>query len=371
MTAINHHDKPFTEETLIKLDIFQAYAKVWIPTFAMQGSVSEIFIFDLFAGTGYDKAHVPGSPIRILSTIKEFLGTLYNQNTQITLYLNEFNPAKYKLLKEACDNFVIENRLGGVLTIRYFNKDFALLFPELLPLMGTKPSLIYLDQNGIKFLSNNILLALEKLNQTDFIYFVASSYFYRFGTQEEFKKHVDVDMTRLLEKGYPFVHKQLVMLLKEKLPLNSRLEMYPFSIKKGTNIYGIIFGAKHPRAFDKFLALAWKQNKVNGEASYDINKEDGGFCGNLFDDPELTKIGAFQNRFKGLVLNGEISTNALALRYVYENGHIPSHAAEVMRELKRKGVITYEGRSPLITYDNVYKKPNIITYKLTNENNKD
>ena len=63
------HDKAFDEATIAKLEIFEDYAQAWIPTFVMQ-SIPTICIFDFFAGTGYDKNGVAGSPIRILEKIK-------------------------------------------------------------------------------------------------------------------------------------------------------------------------------------------------------------------------------------------------------------------------------------------------------------
>ncbi len=65
MSIKNLHDKPFDESTIAKLEIFEDYAQAWIPTFVMQG-IPTICIFDFFAGTGYDKNEIAGSPIRIL-----------------------------------------------------------------------------------------------------------------------------------------------------------------------------------------------------------------------------------------------------------------------------------------------------------------
>ena len=70
---------------------------------------------------------------------------------------------------------------------------------------------------------------------------------------------------------YQFIHRSIITELRKKLPKNTKLKLYPFSIKKGANIHGIIFGASHPRAVDKFLYISWKRNEVNGEANFDID----------------------------------------------------------------------------------------------------
>ncbi|MDR0506513.1 MAG: hypothetical protein LBH32_06830 [Dysgonamonadaceae bacterium] len=38
------HSKPFDKGTITKLEIFENYAKEWLPTFVMSSSVKEIWI---------------------------------------------------------------------------------------------------------------------------------------------------------------------------------------------------------------------------------------------------------------------------------------------------------------------------------------
>ena len=125
----------------------------------------------------------------------------------------------------------------------------------------------------MKFLSDKYLLELEKMRQTDFLYFVSASYFWRFGNTKEFKEHIDIDMEAAKKAPYDFIHRKIIEHLRMKLPAGTPLKLYPYSLKKGTNIHGIIFGASHPRAVDKFLSIAWKRNEVNGEANFDIDDE--------------------------------------------------------------------------------------------------
>src|SRR5690606_11859648 len=148
------------------------------------------------------------------------------------------------------------------------------LFPKLLLTIQMTPSLVFLDQNGIKAISEKYFLELEKLSQTDFLYFVSSSYFYRFGEAEQFRKHLHIDLEEAKGNGYAFIHKSICDQLKKKLPNNTKLKLYPYSLKKGANINGIIFGAKHPRAVQKFIDIAWKRDNVSGEANFDIHQDE-------------------------------------------------------------------------------------------------
>ncbi len=362
------HDEPFDESTIAKLEIFEDYAQAWIPTFVMQPYITEIHIFDFFAGTGYDVNHIAGSPIRILKKIKEQKGYLFQKEVNVILHLNEFEPKKkdqrkFVLLKQSCSDFMeAAKSLSNRVEIKYYNEDFEILFPKLLPIIQQFPSLVYLDQNGIKFLSEKYFLELEKTKQTDFLYFLSASYFWRFGESKEFKMHLDIDMEAAKKQDYKFIHRSITEQIRRKLPVNSKLKLYPFSLKKGANIHGIIFGASHPRAVDKFLAIGWKRNGTNGDANFDIDDDSNKNQLDLFTGQKLTKIKSFKKEVEKLILNKEISNNFELLDYVYSHGHIPKHASDCLKQLKKDEKVTYDSRSPLVTYDNVHKNKKKLIY---------
>jgi three-Cys-motif partner protein len=363
------HEEPFDESTIVKLEIFEDYAQAWIPTFVMQATPI-ICIFDFFAGTGYDKKGVAGSSIRILKKIKEQIGFIFQKKVKVKIYLNEFEPnkreqKKFDLLKKACLEYLEINKdVKRAIEIEFFNENFEDLFPKLISSIRQFPSLVYLDQNGIKFLSDKYLLELEKTNQTDFLYFVSSSYFKRLGNTSEFKKHVDLDIELLRNNPYKFIHRNVIGQLRKKLPLNSSLKLYPFSLKKGANIFGIVFGAKHPLAVDKFLNIAWKRNPVNGDANFDIDDDAKKTQLDMFIDMRLTKIEEFKENIRKKVLSQEIKNNFDALHFVHDEGHIGKHASDCLRDMKKNNKIYYEGISPLITYKNVYKIKEKVDYKI-------
>lgn len=363
------HEDPFDETTIAKLEIFEDYAQAWIPTFVMQG-IPTICIFDFFAGTGYDKNGVAGSPIRILEKVKEHIGYIFQKNVKIKVYLNEFEPnkkeqKKFQLLQTACNQFLEANKevKRAIEKINYFNEDFETLFPKLISEISQFPSLVYLDQNGIKFLSDRYLFELERTRQTDFLYFLSASYFWRFGDSKEFKEHLDIDMATAKKDPYKFIHRNIIEQLRKKLPGNTKVRLYPFSLKKGANIHGIIFGASHPRAVDKFLNTAWKRSPINGDANFDIDDDSGKSQLDMFSGKKLTKVEQFQEKLKTKVLSSEIKNNYDALLFAYDEGHIGSHADKALREMKKNGEITYDGISPLVTYDNVFKNNKKMKYK--------
>lgn len=281
------------------------------------------------------------------------------------MYFNEFDGRKFELLQKACADYLERNKsVRDVIEIKYFNEDFEVLFPVCKDEIKRYPSLVYLDQNGVKFLSDKYLLELEKMQKTDFLYFVSASYFRRFGNTKEFKENVNIDMEAAKKAPYEYIHREVIEQLKMRLPIGTPLKLYPYSLKKGTNIYGIIFGATHPRAVDKFLSIAWKRNEINGEANFDIDGDIHRNQLDLFAGRRLSKIESFKRQVREKILSKEITNNVELLEFVFEEGHIGIHAAECVREMKRAKEITFDGASPLVTYDNVYKNRKEVVYKL-------
>ncbi len=369
MSAKDLHDKPFDQGTIAKLEIFEDYAEAWIPTFVMQGR-SQICIFDFFAGTGYDKAGVAGSPIRILQKIKHHLTHIIDKKVKVHVYFNEYEPdrkpqKKFELLKEACNEYLLKYAdLESAIEIHLFNEDCESLFPRLLKDMNDFPSLVYLDQNGIKFLADQYLMELEKMRETDFLYFVSSSYVWRLGETPEFTSYLGFDLEELKQNPYRFIHRSVINQLRKKLPAGSLLRLYPFSIKKGANIYGIIFGATHPRAVDKFLGISWKKNETNGEADFDIDEDAKKVQADLWGTKKPTKVQRFKDTVRVKLLNGEITNNLQLLEFVYAEGQLARHAADVVRDMKKHGLVTYEGTSPLVTYESVYKHQRKLHFRV-------
>lgn len=364
MATIDLHDKPFDEVTQIKLTLFESYVQAWIPTFLMTPFARELHIFDFFAGTGYDLDGERGSPIRILDKVIEQKELILQKDKKVVLHFNEFNSKKFELLKEACEKKMTDNSLSGYVHLELYNEDFAVIFPKLLKTIAKHPALVLLDQNGVKYISDEYLFELEKMSQTDFIYFLSSSYIKRFGNRPEFEKHLNLDFDEIKRNKYSNIHRIVCEQLKNNLPLNSKLKLYPFSLKKGVNIHGLIFGSKHPSAVDKFLNIAWKLNEKNGDANFDIDDEANANQLDLFTgERRLTKLQGFQKEVKTKILSGEIENNLQLLEFTYEKGHIGKHAQDCVKELKKERKIDYKGRSPLVTYNNVFKDKKIIHYE--------
>ena len=120
------HEEPFDEGTIVKLEIFEDYSQARIPTFVMQ-AIPTICIFDFFAGTGFDKEGIAGSPIRILEKIREQIGNVFQKKVKIKVFLNEFEPnkkeqKKFQLLQKACSEYLeVHEDMKRAIEIKFFN----------------------------------------------------------------------------------------------------------------------------------------------------------------------------------------------------------------------------------------------------------
>ena len=283
--------------------------------------------------------------------IKKFQGILRQNNTLINLYLNEFSCGKFQQLQKNCNAFLENNNsIKRFVKIHYSNKDFNEIYNEIIVKTRNKPNLYIIDQSGIKFANQENFNTLLNLEKTDFLFFISSSFFNRFGSEDEFNRHLNINEEDLKSNPYNFIHRIVLDAYRSLIPENSNLRIFPFSIKKNANIYGIIFGSKHIVGVEKFLKIAWDKNNINGEANYDIDDDRSKEQLVLnFDNPcatkKLTKIESFKVKLEEFIKERKEVTNRDLYFFTYENGHISEHTNEHLRELKNKNLVSYCGHT--------------------------
>lgn len=163
---------------------------------------------------------------------KSQAGNIFQTKTRIHLVLNELDACKYATLKSHCEAYVADNPILQrlPLDIECYNEDVASLFLKKINQMRKNPALVYLDQNGVKFLADKYLLELEKMKTTDFMYyFISSSYFLRFGDTEQFQSNITIDIERARRDPYNQIHRNILVQLRERIPKGSNFRLYPFT----------------------------------------------------------------------------------------------------------------------------------------------
>jgi three-Cys-motif partner protein len=360
MASSEFHDKPFDEGTLTKLEIFQLYTREWLPVFLARedGFVREVHLFDFFAGPGSDPAGVPGSPLRTLAVLKEYSPQPHLRGwgkVPIVAHFSDATRSKEIKLRALLER--PEWQVDGV-TTRTRCAEFMEAFADADSLLRSRDiaKLVLLDQCGVSEVTPEVFRKLVSYARTDFLFFISSA------TLHRFREHPLIKQKIRPAADFNQVHHAVLDYYREMLPADRRYYLAPFSIKKGSNIYGIIFGSAHPLGMDKFLTVAWDKDRLNGTANFDINRDS-------LDPNELMldlgaaiqprKLNAFEEELELLLRRRQLPHEMAVVDVCYRHGVMRKHASPVLQRLKTQGVIDIHFRTPSIEN---FKEPRPIRY---------
>ena len=339
------HEKAFDPGTLSKLHIFELYAQEWIPVFVSRAepTFKEIHIFDFFCGPGKDSANTPGSPLRILSQLKGFYeqGMAGWSKVRIVVHFFDGSEKKVEQLKAT---ILSENlNLAGVeVDWRALSFHDALgAYSHLLSDRGIAKLLI-IDQYGVDEVTDDVFRRLISFPRTDFIFFLSSSTLHRFRNHLAIKQKIEKP-----EDSYD-VHRAALAYYRKLIPPADEMFLSPFSIKKRSNIYGLVFGSRHLLGIHKFLQVAWKADEIAGEANFDIDRESiqHGEALLPFDIMVPNKIRAFEEDLETHLKAGNIRSEADLIRFCIEAGMTCQHSTPILKKLKEQGIIGLNFRTP-------------------------
>jgi hypothetical protein len=134
---------------------------------------------------------------------------------------------------------------------------------------------------------------------------------------------------------YLEIHRVVLDYYRSLVPKEKKYFLAPFTIKKGANIYGLIFGTSHILGIDKFLHQCWKIDTQRGEANFDIDQD------RISDDspklfPEMNipkKLMIFEEQLTEEILQESLDTNKIIYQFTLLNGFLPKHAREIIKKL--------------------------------------
>jgi three-Cys-motif partner protein len=343
MSPDDFHDKPFDEGTLTKLQIFELYAREWFPVFLApeQPWRNAIHIFDFFAGPGTDCQNVLGSPLRLLRQLQEYQGTQGWGKVRIHVHFYDEDSDKIAQLKEniASHGLQLPNVNFDIQPLRF---DDAFRASELTLADPQAAKLVFIDQTGVAQVTPEVFRKLVNSPTCDFLFFLSSS------TLHRFRDHPAIKLKIIRPDDYFHVHRAALEYYRSLLPSDQEFYLAPFSIKKGANIYGLIFGSAHPLGIDKFLEVAWRKDEFTGEADFPIDRE------NIrpeqlrlpMSEVQPSKIMAFESELEGSLRGGRLSNEAEVMQVCFEYGVKRQHARPVLARLKKDGIIDIEFQVP-------------------------
>jgi three-Cys-motif partner protein len=200
--------------------------------------------------------------------------------------------------------------------------------------------LLLIDQFGVEHVTDSVFRELVTAPTCDFLFFLSS------WTLHRFRDHPAIQQKITRPTDHYHVHRAAVDYYRSLLSESSAYYLAPFSIRKESGIYGIIFGSAHPLGMDKCLEVAWKKDEISGEADFDIHRD------NIrVDQPKLdfgapTKLRAFERELDDLVRKKAVKTERDVIRVCFRHGVKRQHAEPVLAALKKEGVIRISWRVP-------------------------
>jgi len=203
---------------------------------------------------------------------------------------------------------------------------------------GRCANLLFLAQNGVNQITESIFQGIVELPKTDFIFFISSSIINRFRTTQGILDNLPVTKEDCFRMNGTNVHRIVTDAYRRWLPKDTEYYLGPFSIKKGSNVYGLVFGSAHPLGIDKFLRVAWKRG---GDANFDIDRDgiDPSKPSLFPEDDKPTKIKDFEKELESALLEHRLKTNKDVYLFALRNGVMASHAKAALNQMVKEKIL--------------------------------
>jgi three-Cys-motif partner protein len=345
MAKTDFHDSPFDEGTLTKLDIFELYLREWLPVFLASTKYNwrELHVFDFFAGPGTDPKGQLGSPLRTLQQLNFYRQSQLSAWNKLRIHVHFFDRDVAKIDRLETSIHDLKLRVPDVeFDMRPLPFESALTSLNATLSNRLAAKLLFIDQCGVDQVGEDIFKKLVRFPICDFLFFLSSSTLNRFRDDPAIKQKI------VRPDDHYHVHRAAVSYYQSLLPKQKQYYLAPFSIKKGSNVYGVIFGSAHPLGMDKFLRVAWQKDTLNGEADFDINREN--FKPNQerlpLDDFRPSKVTAFERDLEEALRKGRCQTERDVIQICFDHGVTRQHCRSVLAKLKEEGVIEADFRVP-------------------------
>lgn len=347
----------YTEGTKLKLEIFKECFREWFPVFIHNPFIKQIYVYDLFAGSGVDSVGNMGSPLILLSEARgdklQHCRHLSSPKAPVVVFgFNEKEQQKFfelgsnvetslKVCRGSCkfDKCPFENNIH----IRQGDFQDLLSDKRFLEILANKEygKFILLDQYGFSQIEDDVFNKLVESPKTDFIFFIASSFVRRFKDMPAVTAYFDKDKIVYDETQPKECHRVITNYFRNLIPQNKEYYLHSFTIKKGTNYYGLIFGTNHTFGMEKFLRVCWKEDTLGGESNCNINNdyEEGSL---FYDSSTSNKRIEVKKLLAEQILSGAVTDNISGMKLTMRLGCEPKIFVEVVDELLKEGKINVD-----------------------------
>jgi three-Cys-motif partner protein len=316
--------------------------------------VERIFIFDLLCGEGIYENGEKGSPIMALETIKDHYYSNNQSSPNITAWFNdsgksEIEPGVLKIDRvKRFGEKVYRPQNGNVV---FLQEDYENTFPRAVQLVNNSyrtKGIFFVDPYGYKAIKPDDIRKMLEGNNTEVLLWLPASFMYRFAntvTRSDFKGGEPLkefifslfgEEPPIFKSVYDFIEQITGSFRAYLRELGIFVDSFTLE-RGGGNVYCLFFFTSHIKGYETMLATKWDMDKNRGK----------GHTINEYQSFTEIQLSGYPQKLKSFISSAEYRTNSELYRFGLENGFLPKHTNDLLREWKKEEkieVISLDGK---------------------------
>jgi three-Cys-motif partner protein len=323
----------------VKIRLLKLYLERYLNILSTSKYIGDIHVYDLFCGEGIYENKDKGSPIVILETIKNIFYANKAKGTQTDkfhCFFNDIEKKKIEKLKaEIASRKLHYPEIG---TLNFTESDYKNILPNVvsqIDALKKEKAFVFVDPYGYKDIKVTDIKSLLQSNKSEVLLFLPTQFMFRFeskGTPECLVDFISelmpVDQWPISETGIDFIE-NLTDAFRNSLGNDYFVDSFIITRDKN-QFFCLFFFTSHIYGFDRMLDAKWEIDEEEGRG-WQYQSENS-----LFSQLEKkANTVKFEERlFEFLKV---AKTNRELYQFTLHNGHLPSHANEILMKLQTDG----------------------------------
>jgi len=326
----------------VKIRLLKLYLERYLNILSASRHFGDIHIYDLFCGEGIYKDKDKGSPIIILETIKDIFFAKKANGNQPDKFNCLFNDIeKWKIEKLQTEIGTRKLHYPEIGKLNFFQIDYRNLLPQIINEINSlkkEKAFVFIDPYGYKDIKVADLKSLLQSKKSEVLLFLPTQFMFRFenkGTPECLVDFISelmpVDQWPESETGIDFIE-NLTEAFRKSLGIDYFVDSFIISRDKN-KFFCLFFFTSHIYGFDRMLDSKWKIDEEEGRG-WEYQSENSLF-NNVEKEANTIK---FEQKLIAFLKNER--TNSDVYQFTLHNGHLPTHANEILIKLQTDGKLS-------------------------------
>ncbi|QDH78732.1 three-Cys-motif partner protein TcmP [Echinicola soli] len=326
-----------------KVRLLDTYIQKYLNILSRSQHVADIYLYDLFCGSGVYENGGEGSPVIFMRAIKNMFfrnESVGIENSSYHCWFNDIDADKIQKVEQYINDKKLYYPQFGDLKIS--SKEYEAILPDVIGQINKlkrEKAFVFIDPYGYKNISLNHIKKLLESKKSEVLLFLPTQFMFRFerkGAPECLKKFI---RELLPEREWPNSHTGIDFIENLKSAFRSHLgnEYYvdTFIIKREANQYFcLFFFTSHIYGFEKMLEAKWQVDKNEGRG-WDFNAN--GSMSLFVDQVSQARVNKLE---ASLLSHLKIPrTNVDLYWFILHEGFRTVHGNDVLKRLSREGKI--------------------------------